>query len=332
MNTPPSGAAERLGHFPVSMFAVVMGLAGLAVGWERAARVTGLPAAVAPVLAAIVTALFAVLLAIYTAKVLRRRADVLAELHHPVTLSFFPTVSISLVLLGTLALVHAPAAAPWLWSAGAAAQLAFTLYIVNTWLHREHFEIVHVSPAWFIPAVGNILVPIAGVPLGLKELSWFFFSVGVLFWLVLLTIVVYRMIFYQPLPATLVPTLFILIAPPAAGFVAYVQLTGGVDGFARVLFHTALFLLMLLLIQWRRFARLRFAISWWAYSFPLPAMTVAAFGLHASEGRPWVLTLACTLLALVTAVVAGLVVRTVTAVLRREICQPDAGPSPSPAD
>ncbi|WP_163138782.1 SLAC1 anion channel family protein, partial [Arhodomonas sp. KWT] len=304
------GPGDRLGHFPVSMFAIVMGLAGLAIAWERAARVTGVPAAVAPVLATSVAAVFIVLLGVYAAKLLRRRADVLAELHHPVKLSFFPTISISLVLLGTLALVHAPAVAPWLWGAGAAAQLAFTLYIVGAWLHQERFEIVHVSPAWFIPAVGNILVPIAGVPLGLAELSWFFFSVGVMFWLVLLTIVVYRMIFHQPLPATLMPTLFILVAPPAVGFVAYVQLTGGVDAFARVLFHTGLFLLLLLLTQWRRFTRLRFAISWWAYSFPLAAMTVAAFGLHASDSRSWVLVLACALLALVTAVVAGLIVRT----------------------
>ena len=37
-----------------------------------------------------------------------------------------------------------------------------------------------------------------------------------------------------PLPERLLPTVFILIAPPAVGFIAYVRLTGGVDVFAQI--------------------------------------------------------------------------------------------------
>lgn len=75
-----------------------------------------------------------------------------------------------------------------------------------------------------------------------------------LFWLVLLTI-----IFHEPLPERLTPTLFILIAPPVAGFISYEALTGQYDPFARVLYYAALFLTLLQFTQWRRFARLRFS-------------------------------------------------------------------------
>lgn len=76
-------------------------------------------------------------------------------------------------------------------------------------------------------------MPIAGVQHGFSELSWFFFSIGVVFWLVLLTIIFNRMFFHQPLPGKLLPTLFILIAPPGAGFVSWLQLNGELDAFAR---------------------------------------------------------------------------------------------------
>ncbi|WP_440995526.1 SLAC1 anion channel family protein [Arhodomonas sp. SL1] len=314
-------ADSRLRHFPVSMFSVVMGMAGLTLAWQSAAHAAGLPMLVADTLRPLVAALFLVIVVLYAAKLVRYPASVIGELRHPVKLSFFPTISISLILLGTLALPALSRLALVLWATGSLAHLVFTLYVMNSWLHHEHFEIQHMNPAWFIPAVGNILIPIAGVPLGLVEVSWFFFSIGLLFWIVLMTIVVYRMIFHQPLPARLMPTLFILVAPPAVGFLSYLRLTGGEpDGFARILFHAGLFLVLLLLTQYRRFTRLQFFLSWWAYSFPLAAMTVAAFTMYASVGTAWLAVIAGALLVLVTGVVAVLVGRTVVAVARHEIC------------
>ena len=89
--------------------------------------------------------------------------------------------------------------------------------------------------------MGNVLVPVAGVPLGYPEISWFFFCIGLVFWLILLTIIFCRVLFHHPIPDKLMPTLFILIAPPAVGFIAYLRLAGELDSFARVLYFTGLF-------------------------------------------------------------------------------------------
>jgi tellurite resistance protein len=78
------------------------------------------------------------------------------------------------------------------------------------------------------------------------EISWFFFSIGVVFWIVLLAVVMYRLFFHAPLALRLTPTLFILLAPPSVGFVAWSGLVGGLDAFGRVLYYTALFLALLL--------------------------------------------------------------------------------------
>ena len=73
----------------------------------------------------------------------------------------------------------------------------------------------------------------------------------------------------------LTPTLFILLAPPSVGFIAYLQLIGSLDAFARILYYTALFLSLLLASNALRFLRIPFFISAWAYSFPLAALTIA---------------------------------------------------------
>ncbi|MBA1148540.1 C4-dicarboxylate ABC transporter [Ectothiorhodospiraceae bacterium WFHF3C12] len=310
----------RLGNFPISFFAMVMGLSGLTIAWEKAAGTLNAPRWPGIVLLYLVGAIFLVIALVYALKVARHRAAVAAELRHPVKLSFFPTISISLILLAICTQGSAMTLSFWLWAVGSALHLLFTLYVMNVWMHHEQFQIHHINPAWFIPVVGNILVPIAGVTHGYPTLSWFFFSVGLLFWLVLLTIIFYRMFFHQPLPQKLVPTFFILIAPPAVGFVSYVRLTGDVDAFAQILFNVALFLTLLLVTQINRFIRLRFFLSWWAYSFPLAAMTVATLLMYELTGVAWMRPLGMLLLVLVTAVVAGLLARTALAIARREIC------------
>ncbi len=311
---------SRLQHFPVPFFAVVMGLSGFTLAWEKAHLLFGAPEAAGRFLSGLTAAIFIVLAILYMVKMVRFPGAVRQEFHHPLKLSFFPAVSISLILLGICTLHIAPTAAFWLWIVGAAAHLAFTLYVMGAWIHHEKFQIHHINPAWFIPVVGNILVPIAGVPLGFPEISWFFFSIGIVFWLVLLTIFFNRIIFHDPMPERLVPTFFILIAPPAVGFIAWFRLTGGLDDFGRVLYYAALFFTLLLATQIGKFAKLPFFLSWWAYSFPLAAMTVATMVMYQELQTPVFRGLSMLLLGVLTLVILMLVAKTLAAIFRHGIC------------
>lgn len=310
----------RLAHFPISFFATVMGLSGLTIAWEKAEAVLGLDLPVSRGLLVATGGVFVLLLLLYAAKLARHANAVSAELRHPVKLSFFPTISISLLLLSIATLHALPVLSEGLWLVGAAAHLAFTLYVMGVWINHTHFDIQHLNPAWFIPVVGNIVVPVAGVSHGYVEVSWFFFSIGLLFWLVLLVIVFYRVIFHHPLPDRLVPTFFILIAPPAVGFIAYVRLSDGIDDFARVLYYAGLFLTLLLFTQVTKFTRLKFFLSWWAYSFPLAAITIATFLIFEQTGKPFFLGLGLALWGILSAVLLALIGKTVAAIMRREIC------------
>jgi tellurite resistance protein len=316
MSTSPA----RLANFPISYFAVVMGLAGVTIAWEKAHNVFSWPEPVALILLGITVAAFGLIAAIYTTKAIQHRAEVKAELDNPVKLSFFPTISISLILIGIATMNHFPATSEALWGIGTILHLGFTLYVMQVWIHDARFETGHMNPAWFIPVVGNILVPVAGVTHGYREISWFFFSIGLLFWGVLLAIVFYRMIFHAPLPARLLPTLFILIAPPAVGFISYTRLAGGLDSFGRILYYAALFLTLLLVTQVSRFLRLEFFLSWWAYSFPMAAITIATMVMYEQTGDAFFESAAYLLLGAVSLLVAALAVRTGQAIRARMIC------------
>lgn len=311
---------SRLANFPISFFSMIMGMAGLTIAWQKAQHVFGVNLSINTVLLVITSSLFVVLSLIYATKYVSNRNQVLSEFKNPVKLHFFPTISISLLLISVAFLQVDQAISLPIWIAGTVIHLMFTLYVVNAWIHHDHFEVQHVNPAWFIPAVGNVLVPVAGVQLGFVETSWFFFSIGMLFWIVLLTIIFNRVMFHNPMQEKLMPTLFILIAPPAVGFIAYLKLTGEMDAFARILYFSGLFLTLLMFVQLKRFARLKFYLSWWAYSFPLAAITIASFQMYELTHKLPYQIIGSALLVLLTTVVVLLLIKTVSAVMSHKIC------------
>lgn len=321
MNAPAT--PQRLEHFPVSFFASVMGTTGLAIAWKKAHAVFGVPEGIGCALTLWAALLFVLLTLIYLTKVVRHRPAVQHEFAHPVRINFFPAFSISLLLLAAAFAEPQPGLATWLWSIGALLHLGFTITVMSSWIHHTRYDIKHANPAWFIPVVGNVIVPVAGVTLAPPEISWFFFSIGLVFWLVLMTIVMYRLFFHEPLPERLTPTLFILIAPPAVGFIAWVKLGGGhIDAFARILYYAALFLTLLLASNALRFFRVRFFLSAWAYSFPLAAMTIATLIMAEKIGGAF-LPLGGLLLMVLTIVLTLLTGRTILGIKRGEICQPE---------
>lgn len=318
---------NKLAFLPVTLFSMTMGLAGYTLVWMQADLLEMYAFSPTEIFAALTIGLFLLLTLAYTTKAIRFPEGMRAEINHPVLMSFFPTVSISLILIGTFLTTWVPEIAAVVWTIGAVAQLFLTLLILTRWIHQEHFEVHHINPAWFLPVLGDILVPLAGVQYAPMEVSWFFFSIGVFMWMVLFTIIMYRIVFHQPLDQNLLPTLFILIAPPAAGFVAYLNIAGELDNFGRFLYYNALFLTLLLFTQAHRFLRLPFTLSWWAYSFPLAAMSVATLMMYEETLEPLFLYLGYLLHFIVTAVVVILLIKTFRAAQRGRICVPPAEPA-----
>lgn len=315
---------DQLKYFPLALFTSIMGIAGLTLAWMQAQRLGMVDSReVGVALRFVASLLYGVLLLFYGIKLLRFPGQVLADTRHPVRLNFLAAIPIAMLLLATAWYRDWPELAELFWWAAALSLLSVTVYTMSSWIHHSHYEVTHANPAWFIPVVGNAIAPLAGVHAAPQDLCWFFFSIGIVFWIVVMTIVMYRLFFHAPLPERMTPTLFILVAPPAVAFNSYVALTGEVDGFARVLYFTALFLTIVLASNFLRFLRLPFFISAWAYSFPLAALTLATLEM-ASRGKAlFYVSFSWVLLVVLSILVIYLACKTVGLVLRGALCIPE---------
>lgn len=315
---------QRLQNFPVTFFAVVMGLSGLTLAFQAASHQLPFFDGLTTIAAWVSTLAFTLIALAYLAKAAFHFTHVVDEWTHPVRLSFFPAISISLLLLSIIWMgqVGGDAVVP-LFLLATAFQIVLTLSVISGWVGHRSFMHGQLSPAWFIPAVGNVLVPLVGVPLGYIDLSWFFFSLGIVFWVVLLTLVVNRLIFHDPLPGKMQPTLVILIAPPAIAFLSWVLLVDGLDPFARILVNAAYVFAAIVLVQIPKLVKVPFAMSFWALSFPLAALTVASFRYASLTGNVAFQGIAVGLLVLLAALIAGLLLRTAKAAMNGQICVPE---------
>lgn len=306
-------------HLPLPLFASVMGIAGLALVWHAIEVAWSLSPIVSGAATGLAALVFLVLLALYACKWIRFPDRVMAELKHPVRINFLPAVSINLILLGMLGEPWIGAAANWLWQAGAGLQLILTIVIVNVWFDAARPS-ASINPAWFIPAVGNVLVPVAAMPAGYQLIAWFFISVGLFFWVILGTMVFYRLVTKPPLDPPMQPTLVVMLAPPSVAFLAWISISGELNGPGYFFYFIALLTFLVLIPKVPRFARLPFFPSWWAYTFPLAAFTVASFRFVEACGLlpGWIHITLATIASLVIVLVA---MRTLLAVFRGELAE-----------
>ena len=328
MNEAAIPAARRplqLDYLPVSLFGSVMGLTGLSVAWRLAQVRFGFPgwsASVSSAVGVIAVLAFAAMVFGYSVKLLTDFEAVRAEFRHPIAGNLFGTIFISLLLLPIVLAPYALMLARALWVVGAAGMILFAWLVVSRWM-SDRQQVAHATPAWIIPVVGLLDVPLALPMLGLPPmhgLMVFALAVGLFFAIPLFTLIFSRLLFEEPLPDALQPSLLILLAPFAVGCSAYIVTTGQVDVFAQALYMLTLFLLAVLLGQLRHLpVCCPFRVSWWAVSFPLAASAIAALRFAIAEPGAVADLIALALLALATLVIVGLLVRTVLGMARGEL-------------
>lgn len=328
----PSPGATPLKFLAPGWFSLVMGLTGLALAWQAAAPVLGeLATGVALVVGALAALVFAVL-AVASLVRWRRYPQALAEdLRHPVRHAFIATIPVSLLLLATwLLAVGGPVTlARVLWWLGSAGQLWATVWVLGRWLaptqaHAPDAQSLWngVTPVLFIPVVGNVVAPLAGIGLGHTFWSAAHFGIGVFFWPVALTLVLVRRIAHAPLPPRLLPTWFITLAPPSVVGLSLLRFEAPVPVVAAV-WGVGLFTLLWAGRYSQRFLSQPFALPFWALSFPLAAFTTLSLRLAPPLQLPALQTVALVLLALTSVAIAALVLATVKGLRQGTLLAPE---------
>jgi tellurite resistance protein len=290
-------------------FALPMGLSGLALAWHRAAPLMGeMATGIALVVGAIAALVFLILV---VATVLRwqRHPEAWAEdRKHPVRHTFIAALPIAMLLLATVSVALLGPQWPGraLWWLGSIGQLYVTWWVLARWWRGNQaggLQWVGITPALFIPIVGNVLAPLAGVPLGHGDWAAAQFGIGLMFWPVVLVMILARIAIQGMFPDRLLPTVFIFIAPPTVLGLSALQM-GAPVLVGWVFWGMALFCFLWAASLAGRIRKLPFSLPHWGLSFPLAAF--AALTLRLATPGGLLAVAGPVLLALASLVILGL--------------------------
>lgn len=206
-------------------------------------------------------------------------------------------------------------------------------WFTGIWM-RGGTDLDRLHPGYFLPTVAGGLVASAGAAVvGQERLAQFMLGVGVVYWFILGSMILSRLMFRPPLPDALAPTLAIEIAPAAVTSVAYFLIHGA--HVTPVLTALAGYGLLMVLAQiplLSRYIRLRFSLATWAFTFPWAAVaSTALFWLaaeHVTGGR----VLAYLVLAALSVLVGAIAFRTIVAVTEGSLLPQTASVIPPARD
>ncbi len=290
--------------FAPGWFAAVMGTGVLAMTTHRLAGDWPLLAFPAVFLHWLNSLLFVALAVPWLTRWLLFRPAALLTLQHPIQASFYPTFSIALLVLAAQWLTFGSSAgvALVLWWLGVIIHFAFSFAILFVMFRGEHVSTEHLTPAKFIPAVGLVVMPLAGGPLlahadgALRE--WMLtvnvvgLGAGSMMYLGLLGLTLHRKYLHAPAQGVLTPTVWIHLAPIGVIPVSLMQVVEQLPFPAAREVATVLMLLVwgfgvwwlvmasLLTLSARAAGQLPFALSWWGFTFPLGAFVGESLRLN----------------------------------------------------
>lgn len=302
-------------HLPLPLLALPMGLGGLGLAWRQAGLTLGLPDLIGEAVLGLTALVWLAVVALHLLRAIRYPAALASDLRHPVRVAFAAAPTIGLMILGAAAYPHAPVLGATLWCIGVPLHLLVAMLLLRHVMAGKA-EPAMLAPPLLIPFVGNLLAPALGARMGFVDASWMMFGVGFLLWFALLPLLLHRLIAGPKLPPPLLPSLAILLAPPAVGALAVVALTGANGGVSLALTGLAVLFAAVLLSLVTEFARVPFSLVWWSFTFPSAAFTVLVM---VEDFHP---LLCFAALAVATAITAYVAWRTALAALAGEFLRP----------
>jgi tellurite resistance protein len=312
----PRSRASRAARARITpnLFGIPFGFAGLAGAWTAAGTELGIAGWPGDVLWCLTVAAWIAVAGLYLRDA---RSRMPTELADPTFAPFLSLALITPMLAGAALAPHWNGPGDLVAVVFLVATVVFGGWMTGTWI-VEDMTLERWHPGYFLPTVaGGLLSSEVASAIGHPDLAALLFGFGVVSWVVLGSVLLVRLFTLPMVPAPLIPTIAIEVAPPVVAGSAWFALNGGrVDDVALGLAGYALLMVLVQLRLLPLYRTVPFGPGLWAFSFSYAAVFTAAIHWlsvgRTADARTW----AAVLLAVLTAAFAVLVVRTAIAVAR----------------
>ena len=207
-----------------------------------------------------------------------------SELKHPTLGSFIPTLDMALMNTAVILYKLSPTLGKGLWLLCIGMHFIFAVSFIY---HRfREWDIHHMVPSWFVPPIGIVVACVTSPLMGMPELSHILFYIGFIFYVVMLPMMLYRIIFLEPIDENRLPTFAIMAAPPNLCLAGYLIAFQNPDpSLVRFLFPLGIFMTALIYISMYKIFRIAFSPVYASFTFPLAIGSTAILKYSAYIGK-----------------------------------------------
>lgn len=306
--------STKIENFGPQWFSAVMGTGAVAISMHLASK-QFLPFLLASqMFLAITIAMFLLFIGPWVIRFFKYSEKVKKEWKHPVKGNFFPTMPISLIIIG----IALDKIGPTLFSTSSIHTVNTLLFFIGSigiflfgWITlsiifvNKKTDVKHANYGWFIPPVSHLIIPVLGLSLikpyagtlmadVLFTISMIALGVGLLLFLFVGSIVYHRYTYHELPVSRLAPTFLIGIAPTSIITVILVKFSGAIENvgigieLSKILPELKIMSLMawgfsiwwlvlsvILLLHYVKNKNHPFVFGWWAYTFPLGAFAIS---------------------------------------------------------
>ena len=274
----PPAATSGPPRVPLNTLAIPLGLAGLAQVWTVAAATLGAPIELGQGFWLIAAIAWIWTILVHLHRGARSDQPLSHQLTHVAQGPLAALLPLTAMLLGASLHRIIPLAGTMLTLISIAAAAAFGAWMLSFWM-RGDLPLESIHGGHFLPiSAAGLVGALASAQTGLDWLAVGSFTVGIVFWLVISVLISLRLAIRPTMPEPLVPTLAIMIAPPAVAATAWLNISGGrPDEMFEGLTAMTAFMVLVQVMLLPRYRALTFSLGFWSFTFP--AASAAALSI-----------------------------------------------------
>lgn len=262
---------HKVRGLPTPVAGLALGIASLGMCLESALPLNGAGQYIGAIIASL-------LLLLLILRFVLHFDTLLQDLKHPVLGSIVPTFAMALMVVSKSVGDFSPIAGQNLWLIAVILHLiALAMFIFHR-LQDPHLH--HMVPGWFVPPIGIIVADVMCPNEAFVDFALVLLAIGMVSYLVMLPMMLYRFMFRGEVPDAAKPTIAILAAPASLSLAGYLTVVEEPSLLlCAILLGIALLMTLVIYCAFFRLLRLPFSPGYAAFTFPMAIGATALYKL-----------------------------------------------------